>query len=635
MQTGLWPDASRAEYGGPMKRTRLPPLPELDWKPDGTPLARGMDDIYFSVEDGLSETREIFLKTCGLPDRWAGRDVFTIAELGFGTGLNFLASWDLWRRNRPGPTARLHFVSFEGFPLMREQAARALSKWPELSALSDELLARWPSRTRGIRRIAYSDGIVLTLHIDPVETALPRSRFQADAWFLDGFAPAKNSDMWADHLYPEIALRSAPGAHLGTYTVAGAVRRGLAEAGFEVAKAPGHGRKRERLVARIDTPPTPPADPFGWMRPPPDRPGRIAVIGAGIAGTCLAAACQRRGADVTVFDAAGEAGQGASGNPLALVMPRLDAEDTVPARVLVDAYLHAQTAFAGLPGTAQATARQTARDDREQERFDKVLSDPPLEGTELGTAPEGGLLHGGALIIRPQSLLLALLGAASLRFGRSVDIEFERRTVNGELFDVILLANGAALGACPETAWLPIEGRLGQVEYATADKVPPSAVASGHYALASGTDRLWGATFEAAPEGVPTVSNAARDKNLAALRALVGEDWVDPAQSVSRAGIRATTPDRLPLAGPVPRFDAACAQYADVRSGRAPAGEPPVYEGVYMLGGLGSRGFTFAPWLAEGLVSHLFAEPSPFAGPAAEAVSPLRFLFRGLKRGQF
>lgn len=270
-----------------MTKTRLPPLPMLDWKPDGTPVSEEIGDVYFSVEDGLEEARSVFLAGCGLPERWRGRSGFTIAELGFGTGLNFLAAWQMWCETQSSSAARLHFVSFEGFPLAKAEAERALSRWPELGEFAKALLAQWPERMRGVQTMEFSHGVRLTLHIDEIADALPRSVFRADAWFLDGFAPAKNASMWDEALYPLIMARSRKDARIGTYTVAGAVRRGLSEAGFQVQKAPGFGRKRERLEAVCEVLVALPADTYAlsaWTAPP----RKIAIIGAGIAGACAA-----------------------------------------------------------------------------------------------------------------------------------------------------------------------------------------------------------------------------------------------------------------------------------------------------------------------------------------------------------
>ncbi|MEO1475266.1 MAG: tRNA (5-methylaminomethyl-2-thiouridine)(34)-methyltransferase MnmD [Pseudomonadota bacterium] len=615
-----------------MTTPRLPPLPDLDWKPDGTPVATAVDDIYFSVDDGLAETREIFLKACGLPERWQGSDQFTIGELGFGTGLNFLAAWELWRNSKPSDSARLHFVSFEGFPLNAEQAAQALARWPELSDLAKILIACWPNRARGVRRIDFPDGVSLTLHIDDVARALPIARFKADAWFLDGFAPAKNESMWAEDLYPHIARCSAKGALIGTYTVAGSVRRGLAAAGFAVAKAPGHGRKRERLFAEYKNNTPEADDPYGFNcgGAPPKH---VAIIGAGIAGACLAYAISNRGADVTVFDKAGQ-GQGASGNPMALVMPRLDAEDNPTSRILIDAYLHARTIYTGLPGVTATVTEHRPPSEAERQRFAKVLADPPLPPEDIEAGPHGALRHKQSLILEPPKLLPALLIRSRLVIAEP-SIDLESATVDGHPFDAIILATGMGLAARPETSWLPLQARLGQVDFGSGKDQKTEAIACGDYAIALGTDRLWGATFEATVNLEPTISEDARARNLAAVQTLVENEWANLDGAHSRAGIRATTPGRMPFVGRVIRFESAKKMYADVRQGRPPVGAPPVFDKLWMLSGLGSRGFSFGPWLADGLAAHLFDEPALFPRPVAEAISPLRFLFRGLKRGVF
>ena len=614
--------------------SRLPPAPDLDWKPDGTPVARGFDDVYFSTADGLEETRAVFLTGCGLPYRWADRDSFTVAETGFGTGLNFLALWELWQTSEKRESAWLHFVSFEGFPLHREDAARALSAWPELAPLAEQLLARWPHRARGVRRISWPEAkLTLTLHIDDIASALPMAEFRADAWFLDGFSPSRNGAMWDEALFPLIAERSAPGAVAATFTVARAVRDGLGQNGFEVSKKPGFGRKRDRLEAVFKDTPRPRTDTFA-LRAPQPLANRVAIIGAGIAGACMARACAGAGLEPVIFDSNQPAGA-ASGNPLALIMPRLDAADTAQARLLIDAYLHSRQAFAGMDSVEAVEVRQDPRGGDEAERFAKVLADPPLPLEDLEALANGGLLHNRALIVRPARLISALLEGIEGVFGGPVDNNLSGRRVNGQAFDAIILANGMDLAE--HAPWLGLVGKLGQVEFVTdAPQAPSSAVASGHYGLASGTDRLWGATFETVGKSGAQTSQAARAKNAGALAEL--SPWwqaqVRNAQITSRAGIRATTPDRLPIAGPLPDVDAALAALAPLGTGQAVNVDTPVLQGVFVIGGLGSRGFTFAPWLAQLLVAQITDAPRPASRVALEAISPMRILQRAIKRGQ-
>ncbi|MEM7766896.1 MAG: tRNA (5-methylaminomethyl-2-thiouridine)(34)-methyltransferase MnmD [Pseudomonadota bacterium] len=621
---------------------RLPAQPDIEWKPDGTPVATRHGDVYFTAGDGLAETRTVFLRGNGLPERWAGRDRFVVAETGFGTGLNLLALWALWRAHRPAPAAWLHVVSFEAFPMRRADAEQALSQWPELAPLAAQLLEQWPHSARGVRHLTWAeDGISLTLHVGDIAETLPVAVFDADAWMLDGFSPARNADMWAETLYPLIAERSAPGATAATFTVAGTVRRGLAAAGFEVAKKPGHGRKRERLEAGLSRV-VPVAGPASG--PPADpAPGRrVAIIGAGIMGACLAHTLAALGADVSVFDRGAGPARGASGNALALVMPRLDAADTVQARLLVDAYLAARMAYAGKPGVTETEVRQSPRDAAERRRFEKVLADPPLPLEDLEALSDGGLLHKRALIIEPPVLIPALLGDVETRFGADPDIDLANRQVNGAAFDAIVLANSMVAAAC--APWLGLVGKLGQVEHVSGlAEAPASAVAAGHYALAMGDQRLWGATFEAAESDAAPVTERARAANRTALEALAPW-WLaqmrDRARAemreraaVSRASIRATTADRLPLAGPLPDVAAIERDFAPLAKGQAATGPAVRVPGVWVATGLGSRGFTFAPWLAGALSARMLGAPWPIPRDTEAAIDPLRVLVRRIKRG--
>lgn len=606
--------------------SRLPPRPSLVWSDDGTPEDTRVGDIYFSRESGLEETRTVFLKGCQLPERWQGRNRFTIGELGFGTGLNFLAAWQLWQDHRPSPKAWLHFVSFEGFPLDREDAARALSAWPELKALSGKLLSQWPQRAKSVQRMLWpEDGVTLTLHTGDIFETLPQSRLHADAWFLDGFSPAKNSDMWDASLWPMVRERCSGSTILATFTVAGFVRRGLQEAGFEVRKTQGFGRKRERLEVTLADAPREAADVHG-LRSPQTAPARVRIIGAGIAGAALARTFLDRGVGVEVIEQALPAGA-ASGNPLALVMPRLDAADTVQARLLIDAYLGARRFYTGRAGVTETDVAQRPKDAREEERIAKVLADPPL-GLENLEAMAGGQLHKGALILEPQTLIPALLDGAALRTSETFALDELDPSV-----PTILAAGQDAGNLLP---WLGLAGRLGQVEFAeVAAEAPPSAIASGHYALALGRRRLWGATFEALNGRAAETSDTARAENMAALEALdpYWRQMAKRADIKSRAGVRATTPDRLPLIGAVPDETRARQIFDGVRHGQAIEADAPLIDGLYICGGLGSRGFTWAPWGAEILASQLLCEPSGASLPALEAVSPMRLILRGLKRG--
>ncbi|WP_371154945.1 tRNA (5-methylaminomethyl-2-thiouridine)(34)-methyltransferase MnmD [Jannaschia sp. 2305UL9-9] len=202
----------------------------IDWT-GGVPVARAFDDPYFSLGDGLAETEHVFLNGNDLPARL--RAGFHVAELGFGTGLNALALARAWT----GP-GRIAMTSFEAFPMAHDDMARALSAFPELGDLARQLLSAWPGR-----RIAIG-GVDLTIVQGDARLCLPGWQGQADAWFLDGFAPARNPQMWGDDLLAEVGRHTAAGGTFATYTAAGHVRRALSAAGFVVSRVPGYGRKR-------------------------------------------------------------------------------------------------------------------------------------------------------------------------------------------------------------------------------------------------------------------------------------------------------------------------------------------------------------------------------------------------------
>ncbi len=221
----------------------------LDWR-DGQPYSRIFGDIYFSRSSGIEEARHVFLRNNCLAKRWqalAPKGLFTVAETGFGTGLNFLCAWQLWRETAP-ETARLQFVSTEKYPLSCADLGRALAMWPELSALTRLLLTQYALPSSGMQQLLFNDGrVTLTLLLGDACETLSQLHAEIDAWFLDGFAPAKNPDMWQPELFDTMSRLSAHGATFATYTCAGMVRRGLISAGFEVEKVPGFGTKREML----------------------------------------------------------------------------------------------------------------------------------------------------------------------------------------------------------------------------------------------------------------------------------------------------------------------------------------------------------------------------------------------------
>lgn len=210
---------------------------DVTWKESGVPVSTRFDDPYFSLENGLAETRHVFLDGNGLPGRFRGG--FRIAELGFGTGLNCLTTLLAWRW--AGAPGRLTFTSFEAYPMQRADMERALSAFPDLEEAIQALTRVWAPEQG---RYELGDGMVLELVLGDARETLPPWEGEADAWYLDGFSPARNPELWSEALLREVARHTAAGGTCATYSAAGSVRRGLEAAGFDIVRAPGYGRKR-------------------------------------------------------------------------------------------------------------------------------------------------------------------------------------------------------------------------------------------------------------------------------------------------------------------------------------------------------------------------------------------------------
>jgi tRNA 5-methylaminomethyl-2-thiouridine biosynthesis bifunctional protein len=576
----------------------------LAWSEDGQPRSRLYGDLYFSAQDGLAESRAVFLEGCGLPETWAGRRRFVVGELGFGTGLNILALLDLWRRAGP-PQGRLHIFSVEAHPVTAEDAARALAHWPELSQVAEPLLARWPGQARGLHRVELPEfSAILDVAVMEVEPALAGWSGRADAWFLDGFAPAVNPAMWRNEVLALVAQRSAPGARAATFTVAGQVRRGLAAAGFAVEKRPGFGRKRERLEARLTGAAT-----------EPQAPRRVAIVGAGIAGAAAARAVRALGGEAVIIEAE-TPGAGGSGNPAALVTPRLDAGLGPPAQLFAQAFRRAAALYAGLPDTIIARGvLQLAAQPRDADRFAKISASGLFEPRTMEATDEGLAQH-AALVVEPA----AILDAWAPETVKGVVHALRQDADGWTLLDpdgreivhadaVIVAAAMASVGLC---TGLPLKPFRGQASFVRTLADPPAAIAWGGYLVPTREGVLFGATYD--KDDTETDARLAdHSRNLATLAAvrpdLAERLAAEPLEG--RASIRATTPDRAPIAG------------------AAPDGE----RGAFVLTGFGSRGFSLAPLLAEHVAALVLGAPSPLPAPLAELVDPQRFRRRAARRG--
>lgn len=651
------------------------PAPALSWEPDGTPRSSQFDDIYYSPGDGLAESEAVFLHGNHLPGRWSShpRPHFVIAETGFGTGLNFLLTWLHWRQARGAP--RLHYLSVERFPLDRGALEQALAAWPTLAPLATQLLAQYPPALPGPHRLLLEAGrVTLDLWWGDADEALAdweRSRQpQVDAWYLDGFAPSRNAGLWSEGLFQRMARLSQPGASLATFTAAGAVRRGLQAAGFQVEKQPGFGRKRERIVGRCLRPAAAlpwPDTPWEQAGPVPGPPHQAVVIGAGLAGSHCAAALARRGIDVTVLEAGTIAGA-ASGNPQGVLYTRLSQRHSTLVDFALASYTFAARRYRemfqarqlreGVEG-ALCGSLQLLAEERERVEPPGLATLYAYLEQEAASRTAGIALPGPALHfpdsgwLKPAAVCRALLSGPGIRVREGLGPVTLRR--EGDLWSLlddrgrelaqspcVVLAAGLQTPTLSGLDWLPLKAVRGQ----TTQLPPLSALAglssvvchSGYLAPAAPDGHCIGATFQVSDPD-PQLRLADQQANLSALAEALptlctalnplGRDALP-----GRVGWRAATPDYLPLAGPVADRAAFLDRYAGLRSNARqviPQGAPCL-PGLYLSAGHGSRGLTSTPLVAELIASQVCGEPLPLEPELQRALSPNRFLARNLAR---
>ncbi|OYT78765.1 MAG: bifunctional tRNA (5-methylaminomethyl-2-thiouridine)(34)-methyltransferase MnmD/FAD-dependent 5-carboxymethylaminomethyl-2-thiouridine(34) oxidoreductase MnmC [Pseudomonas sp. PGPPP4] len=637
---------------------------QLDWDASGQPLSRTYGDVYFSRASGLEETRYVFLQQNRLAERFAALapgEVFTIGETGFGTGLNFLCAWQLFDALAP-KDARLHFVSVERFPLTAADLAQALTLWPELATYSAALQRQYQAIHPGFQRLILGDGrITLTLLVGDVLERLPELDARCDAWFLDGFAPAKNPEMWTPALFAELARLSHAGTTLATFTCAGFVRRGLNEAGFAMAKVPGFGHKREMLAGKLERPVAPALVPW-YARPPrPQGPRTALVIGAGLAGCATAASLARRGWQVRVVERHGAPAQEASGNPQGVLYLKLSAHDTPLSRLILDGFgLTLRELQALPPGAAWSPCGvlQLALTDKDAQRQAQLAAHfpadllQPLDSDAASDRAGIGLTAGGLFFpeggwVHPPALCAHWLAHPAIELVTHTEVTALQQTehgwqasTHGEPLTATVVVVASAAQARTLLPGLPLKAIRGQLSALpeTPDSQTLATVVCGEGYLAPAREgrHCLGASFVFDRDDTEP-SQAEHQSNLHLLAELSPAlaAGYEAEKLEGRVAFRCTSPDYLPLVGPVVDEDLFAQRYQalayDAR--QVPAQAAPWREGLYVNLAHGSRGLVTTPLAAELLAAWLEDEPLPVARRVAEACHPSRFPLRRLIRG--
>jgi len=615
---------------------------------DGVPFAPAFGDVYHPRAGALGQAEHVFLRGNALPSRWQGRPRFVVLETGFGLGNNFLATWEAWRHD-PRRCEALHFISIEKHPPRREALQQAHAHSP-LHALAAQLMESWPPPTPNLHLLPFEGGRVrLLLALGDVAHWLPELLAEVDAFYLDGFAPAKNPAMWEPRLMKAIARLAAPGATAATWSVARAVREGLSDAGFEVRGAPGYQGKAQMSVAR-----------FAPRVIPPRPPGRRSavcgrsealVIGAGLAGAAITQALAGHGWTCTVIDRQPEPAAETSGNPAGLFHGIVTAEDGAHARFHRSAALraqqhHRQAVAQGVPGRVDGLLRLAPEQDRAALQALVDRQGLPHEFVQAVDSGQASALAGVTLSapawfypgggwLAPAAWSRWALSAAArclwhARVDRLEPVGERWRAISGDgqvlaEADVAVLANAHdALRLLGQPAW-PVGRARGQVSLVQSDWQPALPIAGTGYAIGLGDGRLLcGATSQPGylHEGV---RDSDTDHNLAQLQRLSGRVFTPEQLITSRVGWRMLTDDRLPLLGPVPVLGATGPRLEQPR-------QVPRQPGLYTLCALGSRGITWAPLAAEVLAAWISGAPVPLETGLLDSVDAARFVSRAVRR---
>lgn len=639
---------------------------QIIWR-DGLPYSTIFNDIYFSCDNGLAEKKYVFLEANLLASRFLelkSDSSFTIAETGFGAGLNFLATWQLWNNTAKADNTWLHFVSTEKHPLIPEDLAQALALWPELQDYAYLLLQQYPPLTAGWHRLIFAEHrITLTLVFGEANTLLPDVVAEVDAWFLDGFAPDKNPDFWQIDLLAHVAKLSKTGTTLSTYSAAGSVKRALEAVGFSVIKQKGFGRKRDMITATLHTHKTLQAN---WQDAAPSVSSskKALIIGAGIAGISCARALALRGWQVTVIEQASHAMSAASGNPAAIIYPKL-------APPHLSAWHFQQQAYLWLLNTLKNTEfnqvwQQTGllwllagNQQREAEKLNNhpwpsslVHKVNAQQATQLAglTIDTECLYFPQAGYLQPRALADIWLNHPNIHciYNTSI-VDLTKQGQEWLAFDaqhniiahapVVIIANALAAQKLSVSQDLPltaVRGQIGQFESTKTLSSLKSVLCYGGYLTpAYNNKHCIGASFW--PKNTNTdITEADHVHNQQLAQHFLPQLAADlPPISTwqGRAALRAQTTDYLPLVGALPIYQNFCQDYAAFKHGKQVHQSPVYHEGLYVSLGHGSKGFCYAPLAAEVIAAQLNNEPLPIAKQVLHALNPARFWVKQIKRG--
>ena len=661
----------------------------LNWR-DGQPYNDIYDDIYYSSDKdeciaGEKEFKHVFFNNNGLPERWSNRDRFIIAELGFGSGLNCILTIREWLNQHQdnGRNKCLHYIAIEKHPLSADSIKAIISRYPELDRYCDEIISSYPPAIAGSHsRHLFDNRVVVHYKFMDAFQALRKEDYKVDAWYLDGFSPAKNADMWTLPLFEKIAQNSHPGTTCSTYTSAGFVKRHLQNAGFEVTKVSGFGRKREMLTARFEYCKSEHGKPEHckpkplrftdkpWFAPPSkviNSSREATVIGAGIAGLSMAYSLIKRGWKVTVIDQHSEVAAATSSNPAAIVYPRLSVDNDVDTQFYTEAYCYALSVLKKLQAEHE---KRFWFDDGllqfvDEKKIFQIINKFQFNEDFIAIAEIDKLAEPIQQAIKKTHQLCVEYKTAGVvipkilcdilveECGKQLTIrqhEVRRLTYTNTVWqclsedavinetETLVVANGIQVNNLGIDINFPVDTVRGQVAVLKAEKGTDEfeqAISTSVYLTPVIDHKHYLGASYARNNNCLTPIEADNKSLLNDFNALFPSVFSERSVLDSWVGLRATSKDRVPVVGAVPDMAYFNNQYADINSGK----QNKVYsaarhlKGLYVSAAHGSRGFTSSFLCAELIASQIEGEPAPISKMLVDYLNPSRFTVNDLKRG--
>ena len=658
---------------------------KIHFNQENTPVSDKFDDVYFSNQDGLAETHYVFLEGNQLWERWVNYQEahFVIAETGFGTGLNFFAVTTLFgefRQKYPNsPLKRLYFISFEKYPLALDALQQAHLAYPQFSHLAQHLQQHWLNPIQGCYRFHF-DETTLDLWFGDVAENLPLlgdyMNDKIDAWFLDGFAPSKNPDMWNEQLYQQMFRFTKLQGTFATFTAASAVRKGLEAAGFDVTKRKGFGKKRECLSGqKTHEKLTALSVPWFQGQPANLKEEDIAIIGGGIASLCTAISLLKRGAKITIYCEDEQTALNASGNKQGAFYPQLSDDNERNIRFYIHAFAYGHqflqwaiqqkiefehefcgVAFCAYNEKAESKLNKIAELNLPSDLYQSLSPTELSEKVGLPLPFGGGFIPRGAWLA-PRQLVqhaFAFLEKQGVQIKTSQKVTALSQTKHGwqittaenETFchEVVVLANGHKLTDFEQTQKLPLYPVRGQVsQIPTSENLLKLKTVLCYDGYLTPVDQ---AKISHCIGASHVRDNATREfslteqqENQQKIQQNISEDWtkeVDTSGNLARIGVRCSVRDLTPMMGAVPHFSAQQTQYQNLfnlRRRKQPIEQAENYPNLYLIGALGSRGLTSSPFLGETLASLIYGEPLPMSEDLIHNLIPNRSWVRRWLKG--